>query len=493
MPPSTDVGRVVGRYVLYDEIASGGMASVYFGRMTGAVGFRRTVAVKRLHPHLAGDPDFVAMILDEARLAARIVHPNVVATLDVVTGGPPPGEIFIVMEYMHGESLSRLQRALWQRGERAPVSVSVTIVAGVLHGLHAAHEAKDERGAPLGIVHRDVSPQNIMLGADGSVRILDFGVAKAAGRMQNTREGSVKGKIPYMAPEQIRGGQVGRVTDVYAASVVLWELLTGRRLFEAENDVMLIHRITTPGHPIDPPSTHNPHVSPELDALVMRGLSYLPERRYETARDMALALERVAPLVPASGLGEWTSILAEAALAKRAALVTSIESMPGSRDVAPASAVASFASTLKLADAPRSSHDFAATIKDQESLGTHAGTALTTGPLQAARRKKRMTVALAFFAITCGLAGGAVLWFVRTPHAVSSTGASMAAPQATPAPAAATPELPPTPKADEPVAAAPSAAEAPKARPAGGKRVSCNPPYTLDAQGIKVYKRECLK
>src|SRR5262245_51026591 len=170
---------VIGRYALHGELASGGMATVHLGRLLGPVGFSRTVAIKRLHAQYAQDPEFVSMFLDEARLAARIRHPNVVPTLDVVATS---GELFLVMEYVPGESLSRLARAARDRMERMPPRIVSAIMSGVLHGLHAAHEAKSERGEPLGIVHRDVSPQNVLVGTDGVARVLDFGVAKAAGR-----------------------------------------------------------------------------------------------------------------------------------------------------------------------------------------------------------------------------------------------------------------------------------------------------------------------
>src|SRR5215472_13646045 len=218
-PPGSSP-RIVGRYALFGEIASGGMATVHFGRLLGPAGFARTVAIKRLHAHFAKDPEFVAMFLDEARLAARVVHPNVVPTLDVVA---LDGELFLVMEYVQGEALSRLWRALRERDERIPHRVVASCLTGVLHGLHAAHVATSERGEPLGIAHRDVSPQNVLVGMDGISRVLDFGISKASGRIQITREGRVKGKTGYMSPEQLSGGAVDRRTDIYSASVVLWE------------------------------------------------------------------------------------------------------------------------------------------------------------------------------------------------------------------------------------------------------------------------------
>src|SRR5580698_1424454 len=182
--------QVVGRYAIYGKIASGGMASVHFGRLIGGAGFSRTVAIKRLHPHLAEDPEVLSTIIDEARLAARIHHPHVVATLDVVSTGT---DLLLVMEDIRGEALSRLMKLEAARGRRIPLPITAAIVVGSLHGLHAAHEATSDHGVPLGIVHRDVSPQNILVGVDGLARVIDFGVAKAAGRLQTTREGELKG------------------------------------------------------------------------------------------------------------------------------------------------------------------------------------------------------------------------------------------------------------------------------------------------------------
>jgi serine/threonine protein kinase len=192
---------------MFGEIAAGGMATVHLGRLLGPVGFSRTVAIKRLHPQYAKDPDFVSMFLDEARVAARIQHPNVVPTLDVVS---LEGELFLVMDYVAGESLGRLLRALRDRGPRVPPRIVGSIMTNVLYGLHAAHEARSERGEPLGLIHRDVSPQNVLVGLDGVARVLDFGVAKAAGRVQTTGDGQVKGKLSYMPPEQIAGGEIDR-------------------------------------------------------------------------------------------------------------------------------------------------------------------------------------------------------------------------------------------------------------------------------------------
>jgi serine/threonine-protein kinase len=320
--PSSATSRIVGRYAIFDEVASGGMATVFLGRLMGAGGFARTVAIKRLHPQFAKDPEFVAMFLDEARLAARIQHPNVVPTLDVVAS---KGELFLVMEYVRGEALSRLARAAKARDERVPTAVVLRTLSDALQGLHAAHEARDERGLSLQIVHRDVTPQNILVGTDGVARLLDFGVAKAAGRVHTTREGQIKGKLAYMAPEQLMGTGVSRQTDVYAASVVLWELLAGERLFAGGSETDVIAKLLR--RDIRRPSEVAPGIPSSLDEVVMRGLHPKPEERYQTARDLCAALAGCG--VPVAGplaVGDWVEGLAEEALAQRAAKIAAIES-----------------------------------------------------------------------------------------------------------------------------------------------------------------------
>jgi serine/threonine-protein kinase len=322
MTPETP--RIVGRYAIFDEIASGGMATVYLGRLMGAGGFARTVAIKRLHPQFAKDPEFVTMFLDEARLAARIRHPNVVPTLDVVAA---KGELFLVMEYVQGETLSRLARAVKTNGERVPIPVLLRIMGDALQGLHAAHEARDERGLSLELVHRDVTPQNILVGIDGVGRLLDFGVAKAAGRAHTTREGQLKGKLGYMAPEQLTNSGVTRQTDVYAASVCLWEMLAGERLFAGGSEIDVIARLLK--RDIKPPSAHAPGIPQALDDVVMRGLSTDVHERYATARDLCIALGTCG-MQEAAGIvvGEWVQGLAAQALALRSAKVAALENHP---------------------------------------------------------------------------------------------------------------------------------------------------------------------
>jgi serine/threonine-protein kinase len=303
------------------------MASIHLARLVGPVGFSRTVAIKRLHEHFARDAELAVMFLDEARLAARIRHPNVVATVDVVH---VDDELLLVMEYVSGESLSRLLKTTETRGERIPMPIAIAIVTDALYGLHAAHEAVSDDNEPLGLVHRDVSPHNIMVGRDGVARIIDFGVAKAAARLQSTQVGRLKGKLGYLTPEQLRHEPVDRRADLFAASIVLWEVLTGERLFVSRSEAETLASVLF--DPIAPPSARVPDLPSALDAIVMKGLSRAPEDRYQTAAEMARALE--AAITPArhAEVGEWVERTAGDVLTARAACVAEIE-RGGSDDV----------------------------------------------------------------------------------------------------------------------------------------------------------------
>lgn len=375
----------VGRYAIFDEIAAGGMATVHLARLAGPVGFSRVVAVKRLHPHLLDDQDFKAMFLDEARLAARIRHPNVVPTLDVLVHDK---ELILVMEYVHGESLLALTRAARQTKNPIPLSIAVAVMVSVLHGLHAAHEARDEKGEPLGIVHRDISPHNILAGADGMVRVLDFGVAKAIqGRTaQDTAlpPGTVKGKFSYMAPETLRGEPATRQADIFSAAIVFWELITGHKLFGAPTEQERILKVLKGNVP--PPSALVPGLSVVVDKIVQRGLSPNPQDRYETADEMAAELENM--LSPASqrAVGEWVTKLAHDSLEQRAEIlqqieVSNINSMPPER--VPPTSMAVEKSTDKIATPPAMALDTlvgeTTPVSSPHSLGRSGKLAIAVG------------------------------------------------------------------------------------------------------------------
>lgn len=282
----------VDRYELMGEIASGGMATVYLARLTGMGGFQRFVAMKRLHPHLASEKEFVEMFLDEARIAARIHHPNVVPILEV---GASPVGYYLVMEYIEGDTLARLLARAASTGKKLPVSIALRVGIDMLSGLHAAHELHDDQNQPVNLVHRDVSPQNVLVGQDGIARITDFGVARAASRLTATRVGQLKGKIAYMAPEQAAGSEeLDRRADVFSSGVVIWEALAQKRLFKAENEAATLSRVIT--EPVPLLFQVAPVVSKEVSGVVMRALDRDRDKRFPNCAAFADALEAAAAL-----------------------------------------------------------------------------------------------------------------------------------------------------------------------------------------------------
>jgi serine/threonine-protein kinase len=302
----------LGRYRLCYELASGGMATVYLARMEGAQGFEKIVALKRIHPHLVSDRSYVDMFLDEARIASGITHPNVCGVFDF---GEVDGEYFLAMEYLVGEPLARLCRraAADPKQKSSPLHAlkSARIIEEACEGLHAAHESKDVAGRPLQVVHRDVSPRNLFMTYGGVVQVVDFGIASARQRVHRTSTGQLKGTVPYMAPEQVRGGEVDRRVDIWALGVVLWELLTLDRLFRRDTEVESMYAVVVDDIPA--PSDKRPGIPPELDAIVMKALQRDPAERWRTAREMGQALHAFAAsqssVVGAAELSEWMNEL----------------------------------------------------------------------------------------------------------------------------------------------------------------------------------------
>jgi len=501
----------VGRYVIHDEIAAGGMATVHLGRLMGPVGFARTVAIKKLHAQFSKDPEFVAMFLDEARLAARIRHPNVVVTLDVVAEG---SELLLVMEYVQGEAISRLMRG--ESGRRAiRPSIAATLAAEMLFGLHAAHEATDDQGQPLSIVHRDISPQNVLVGIDGIARVVDFGVAKAAGRLQTTREGQIKGKAAYMAPEQLRGEEVDRRSDVYAAAVVLWEMLTGKRLFLADSPQATMRQVLEKQP--DPPSMHVANIPAAVDAIVLRGVSKRASDRFATAREMALALEDVMGRDSPSRIGAWVEESAGVVLAERAAVVARIESDRFVEvDAAPAAAQPESATMTDLVPSLVGTSSSARQRKLTERavpraalLGAGAAVAVLVGfstlAYQLGSRQTPVAAAIAAVPVVSPTTA-ATNSAAPAPIAAASPSAVASGPAAAPPPlppATAAGPLPAVPAAPLPaVPAAPTPAQhtlprasrppAPRVSAPAAAVVDCSPPYTIDANGYHIPKAQCL-
>jgi serine/threonine-protein kinase len=282
-------GRQLGRYEILTQLASGGMASVYIARAQGVAGFERLVAIKVLHPHLAYEEEFISMFLDEARLAARIRHMNVVPTLDV---SDSPGDgYFLVMEYIEGDHLGALLGRAAKNGDRLPRPFVCRVLIDTLQGLAAAHRLTDEHGAPLKLVHRDVSPHNVLVGTDGIARLTDFGVAKADVRMATTRAGQFKGKLSYMAPEQASSSETDQRSDLFSVGIILWESLTGRRLFKGESNAATLNKLLN--DTVTKPSDLWPDLEP-FDDVVVKALCRNPEGRFQSADEFGEALDNAA-------------------------------------------------------------------------------------------------------------------------------------------------------------------------------------------------------
>ncbi len=443
-PPSAPTR--VGRYWLFGPFAHGGMATIHFGRLVGPGGFSRLVALKRLHP-LYADEEHYTMLLDEARLSASIRHPNVVQTLDVVHDEQ---NLCIVMEYVHGVDLATVSVTARRLGERIPPAIATALLAGVLHGLHAAHEVRGEDGRSLGLVHRDVSPQNVVVGADGTARVLDFGIAKALRKNHVTVEGQTKGKIAYIAPEQLVGADVTRQADVYSAGVVLWESLTGRHLFDEPNEAALVSRVLEGQVP--PPSQFAPEIGPALDAITLRAVATERRHRFATAQEMAVELEAATTPATNEEVARWLQRVAGGAL-----------------------------------DA------LAARMREAESF-------VPVSPQPTSQRRPPVLLVLAPAGVI--VVGAALVIGTMTRHAARAA----AAPSAASTNGATAPSTQPAP-ADVVADDAPSAEDQPAdtqvpQRPSAGMRgrpvrstraAGCDPPFYFDAKGIKRYKVACVK
>lgn len=276
----------LGRYRVIAELARGGMAAVFLA--LGDLGRGpEVVAIKQIHAHLAHDPDFVAMLMDEARIVSMLKHPNVVEVVDYQLGDSG-ADNFIVMEYVAGEALSLVMRSASQRGFQVGYSVAASVAANVAAALHAAHKLRNPAGELLDIVHRDVTPQNILVGWDGAVKLTDFGVAKAVGRLQRTQPGEIKGKLAYMAPEHAFGRPVDRRSDVYSLGVVLYELALNRRLFGGKTDAETIRNVMQ--GVVTPPRSIDPHFPPSLEEIILAMLAADPAQRFQTAGALERAL-----------------------------------------------------------------------------------------------------------------------------------------------------------------------------------------------------------
>ena len=425
--------RTIGRYLMSGPIAVGGMASVHLGKLNGPVGFRRTVAIKRMLQTWSSNPRSRAMLIDEARLAARVSHANVVQTLDVVEH---EDELFLILEYVEGQTLDHLLERVREGSGRAPRAVVIAILGGVLRGLHAAHEARGEDGQPLELVHRDLSPHNIIVDVHGVTRVLDFGVARARGRLQATQDDALKGKLSYLAPEQVHG-ETSRRSDLFTAGVVLWECLAGRQLFEGNSEADLLSKVLLCKVPtLESLGAGDPPLQAILDQVLDRD----PERRFSSAGQMAEALEACGA-AGASEVGAWVRGLAADTLADRARVLEVLERAP-----------------------------IAATAVPPPKSG-----------------RTRQWLAGAVLAAVAGLA---VAWGARAPAPVQLEPAGKLALPVKPVVVEA-PPLPPAPPA--PPAPAPAPTPVVVKKPSPPPAPACNPPFVIDAAGVKRFKVECLR
>ena len=475
--PSTAPPVTLGRYELLNLIGRGGMANVYLGRQSGSAGFQRLFAIKVLHPHLAQEGPFVEMLLDEARIAASLHHPNVVPIVDLGTQGDIH---YVVMEYVEGCALSVL---LKKNPDKRPPRLLIPIILDALSGLHAAHSLTDEDGVAMRLVHRDVSPQNILVGVDGMARLTDFGIAKAESRINTTRPGELKGKISFMSPEQIQNPEsVDHRSDVFSAGVLLWTALTGKQLFEAGSTGASM--INTMRMAVERPSLVGLKPPAVFDAICLRAL----ERNVESRLDSALTFEEsLRSAATANGLcgsrrevGEWVlSAVGEELAERRSANRASGSQRIARRIHSPAGGMAALSDPISVTSrslliaAP--SIEEISVVSSYHLPGSEASPSIVSAPISLrelgteGRRRTRWLM----------IAGGLLLlgglgWGATRLDSTPSTAPAPAAPIAThvnsaaapapaaemPKPAAAEATLPP--RAAAAAAAAPAPTEAPR-------------------------------
>lgn len=394
--PSAFERQLLGRYELLFHVGSGGMAEVYAARQRGAAGFEKIVAIKRMLEKVSENDEFTQMFLDEGKLAANIASPHVVATLDL--GTAEDGTPYIVMELVRGVSLGYLMALARQASEPVPVPVVAEIVAQAARGLHDAHEARTVAGEPLGLVHRDVSPQNILVGADGRARITDFGVARAVFRAVKTSTGHLKGKFGYFSPEQVEGREIDRRSDVFGIGIVAWEALAGRTLFRADSPVHAIHSVMKCDVP--PLAPINPEVPVEIWNVIERALRRDRDERHSTAGDFANELRDAARatcgLATEEQVGAYVRSQAEKKLAK---LEESIRSSSDPRGISIAQPIARAA--------PESPRDEADGAEAETSLEVPSGAVARDRSRPDVRRPARRAVVIAILGLAM-IAGAAV-------------------------------------------------------------------------------------
>ncbi len=399
-----------GRYEALFKIAAGGMAEVFAARIRGEAGFEKLVAVKRMLPHLAEDAQFVDMFLDEARVAVHVSSPHVVQTLDL--GRAEDGALYIVMELVVGSALSTLVRDVRRNNGRVPIPIAVELIAQAAQGLDDAHEARTPTGVHLGIVHRDVSPHNILVGADGRARVTDFGIARAMMRRTATAVGELKGKFAYFSPEQAEGKPLDRRADIFALGIVAWEAIMGRRLFAGDDSMEILSRVKS--QPIPPLHTIDEEVPHAVSAAIARALERRVDDRYATAAEMAHALrEANRPAPSARDISRWVNDAGGETLSRVRGLM---DRALGGDDNA---ITLARAPTPQVAPPPQPRELVTSNITVlPEQTGTVNATMTTTSEVELRRRSRAPLVLGAV--LLAGLGGG-IYYATRTPAPAPAT------------------------------------------------------------------------
>lgn len=513
MPSETSIAvRPYGKYFLVRKLAEGGMAEIFLAKQVGAEGFERNVVIKRMLQHLSSVPDFVTMFLDEARLAARLAHPNIVQINDL---GLADACYYICMEYLAGEDFSTVLRTAVRRREALPLAVVLRVVADAAHGLHFAHQFTDELGAPLNIVHRDISPSNILVTYQGQAKLLDFGIAKAESRVTKTTAGVVKGKYMYMAPEQAAGNAVDRRADVFSLGVCLYEAVTQHRPFARDNDLAILNAVLNCD--FEPPRKWRPDLPADLERIILKALARRAEDRFQSAGQLATELESCLTGLAANTSTQLVGQYLESSFGpERIASKTRIPSLSGM--AASGVDVPGFSNPLapktdpegQLATAHRSEADAPPTLAVRiKPLGPKALEAAASAATEVAEVSSSEPTASAPGRIALGpMAKGALLGAALVAAALggvfvsrwsgasearSAPGPALAPMAADPQPSSGTTAPVPTPPA--PVQSAPVAATAVESPPSVGTRPAPREPVLLslaDVQRVVAKQRKAF-
>jgi len=479
-----ETGTSIGKYEILRKLATGGMAEIYLARVRGTAGFEKLVVLKRILPQFAEDPTFVQMFLDEARLAATLRHPNIADVYDV---GEAEGSFFFTMEFIHGEDARTIRIAAHKKRVTIPRSHALAIVHGTAAALAYAHDKVGPEG-PLGLVHRDVSSSNVLISFDGAIKLVDFGIARATSRQHKTQTGTLKGKIPYMSPEQVQNRPLDRRSDLFSLGVVLYELTVGRRPFRGESDYEIFDQIINKGAPA--PTSLDPEFPPDLEKIVLKALERRRESRYQNAeelvRDLEAFMSASGAWVSAMSLGRYmrdlfadkilaweTAIEHGSSLGDHVASTITSESMRAAMRVTPPSAFTAQPEIPPELPVIEVSHDLPDELKhSRRGLGLWVG----IGGLAAA-----------------GIMAGIML--TREPSAPSAAPATSAPPAPTatvPTPTAA-PTAPPRPAPTEPAAPPLVPAVAEPAQPAQATPPAQPAQPTVPAKGATAAKTPKLK